>query len=106
MLDGRRRQARTASSSTAPTRSRSRASRRSNYTANGFFFVNVVGYTARDLIAEHTGVYGIYAFNSKGGEMRDSEAYYDNDAGFYIGQTPRQVKPIRSIVRTSSPGAT
>jgi hypothetical protein len=68
------------------------------YAANGFFFVNVVGYTARDLIAARTGVYGIYAFNSKGGTMRDSEAYYNNDAGFYIGQTPAQVKPIRSIV--------
>ena len=69
-----------------------------NYAANGFFFVNVVGYTARDLIAARTGVYGIYAFNSKGGTMRDSEAYYVNDAGFYIGQTPAQEKPIRSIV--------
>lgn len=69
-----------------------------NYKANGFFFVNVVGYTAQNLIAAKTGVYGIYAFNSKGGTMRDSEAYYNNDAGFYIGQTPAQVKPIRSIV--------
>jgi hypothetical protein len=68
------------------------------YAANGFFFVNVVGYTARDLIAAKTGVYGVYAFNSKGGTMRDSEAYYVNDAGFYIGQTPAQEKPIRSIV--------
>ena len=40
----------------------------------------------------------MYAFNSKGGTMRDSEAYYVNDAGFYIGQTPAQQKPIRSIV--------
>ena len=69
-----------------------------NYTSNGFFFVNAVGYTAQDLIAAKTGVYGIYAFNSKGGTMRDSEAYYNNDAGFYIGQTPAQVKPVRSIV--------
>ena len=69
-----------------------------NYTSNGFFFVNVVGYTAQNLIAAKTGVYGIYAFNSKGGTMRDSEAYYNNDAGFYIGQTPAQVKPVRSIV--------
>ena len=30
--------------------------------------------------------------------MRDSEAYYHSDAGFYIGQTPAQDKPIRSIV--------
>jgi hypothetical protein len=69
------------------------------YAANGFFFTNAVGYTARNLIAEQTGVYGIYAFNSEGGTMRDSEAYYNNDAGFYIGQTPAQVKPIRTIVR-------
>jgi Right handed beta helix region len=69
-----------------------------NYTSNGFFFINVVGYTAQNLIAAKTGVYGIYAFNSKGGTMRDSEAYYNNDAGFYIGQTPAQVKPVRSIV--------
>ena len=68
------------------------------YAANGFFFTNVVGYTARDLIAAKTGVYGVYAFNSKGGTMRDSEAYYHSDAGFYIGQTPAQVKPVRSIV--------
>ena len=72
------------------------------YAANGFFFVNVVGYTARDLIAARTGVYGIYAFNSKGGTMRDSEAYYTSDAGFYIGQTPAQVRPIRSVVRNIS----
>jgi hypothetical protein len=69
------------------------------YAANGFFFVNVVGYTARDLIAARTGVYGVYAFNSKGGTMRDSEAYYTSDSGFYIGQTPAQARPIRSIVR-------
>ena len=68
------------------------------YAANGFFFTNVVGYTARDLIAARSGVYGVYAFNSKGGTMRDSEAYYHSDAGFYIGQTPAQVKPVRSIV--------
>ncbi len=69
-----------------------------DYAANGFFFANVVGYTARDLIAAKTGVYGVYAFNSKGGTMRDSEAYSHSDAGFYIGQTPAQVKPVRSIV--------
>ena len=69
-----------------------------NYRANGFFLTNVVGYTVRDVIAAKTGVYGVYAFNSKGGTMRDSEAYYHSDAGFYIGQTPAQVKPIRSVV--------
>ena len=70
-----------------------------DYKANGFFVVNVVGYKLTNLVAEQTGVYGVYAFNSKGGEMSHSEAYYNNDAGFYIGQTPQQTKPIRSIVR-------
>lgn len=76
-----------------------RGFRAQNYRANGFFFTNVVGYTARDLVAAKTGVYGVYAFNSKGGTMRDSEAYYHSDAGFYIGQTPAQDRPVRSIVR-------
>jgi hypothetical protein len=69
-----------------------------NYRANGFFVVNVDGYTLTNLVAGRTGVYGIYAFNSKGGTMSRSEAFENNDAGFYIGQTPRQTKPKRSIV--------
>ena len=31
--------------------------------------------------------------------MINSEAYYANDGAFYIGQTPPQAKPVRSIVR-------
>ncbi len=38
--------------------------------------------------------------------MRDSEAYYHSDAGFYIGQTPAQDTPTRSMCATSSLGAT
>jgi hypothetical protein len=70
-----------------------------NYKANGFFVVNAVGYTLTHLVAAKSGVYGVYAFNSKGGEMSHSESYYHSDAGFYIGQTPQQAKPIRSVVR-------
>jgi hypothetical protein len=70
-----------------------------NYKANGFFAVNVVGYKLTHLVAIKSGVYGVYAFNSKGGEMSHSESYYHSDAGFYIGQTPQQTKPIRSVVR-------
>ena len=73
-----------------------------NYRANGFFVVNVVGYKLTHLVAAKSGVYGVYAFNSKGGEMSHSEAYYHSDAGFYIGQTPQQSKPIRSVVRDVS----
>ena len=69
------------------------------YKGNGFFAINVTGYTFTDLIAERTGAYGIYAFNSKGGSMTDSTAYWNNDSGFYVGQTPRQAKPKRTLVK-------
>ena len=70
-----------------------------NYKGNGFFVVNADGYKLTNLVADTTGVYGIYAFNSKGGEMTNSEAFYNNDAGFYVGQTPPQTKPKRTTLR-------
>ena len=69
------------------------------YRANGFFFTNLNGYTMRNLVAQRTGVYGLYAFNTIGGRILDSEAYYVNDGAFYIGQTPPQDKPKRTMVR-------
>src|SRR5918995_251164 len=70
-----------------------------NYRANGFFFTNLNGYTMNHLVAEKTGVYGLYAFNTIGGRILNSEAYYVNDGAFYIGQTPPQVNAVRTIVR-------
>jgi Pectinesterase len=70
-----------------------------NYRANGFFFTNLTGYTMNHLIAQKTGVYGLYAFNTIGGRILNSEAYYVNDGAFYIGQTPPQDKPVRTVVR-------
>ena len=69
-----------------------------DYKSNGFFFTNLTGYTMNHLIARRTGVYGLYAFNTVGGRMLNSEAYYANDGSFYIGQTPPQAKPVRTIV--------
>jgi hypothetical protein len=69
-----------------------------HYKGNGFFVVNANGYTLANLRAILGGVYGIYAFNTIGGTMRDSEAAWNNDGGFYIGQTPPQTKPRRSLV--------
>ena len=69
------------------------------YKSNGYFFTNLTGYTMDRLIARQTGVYGLYAFNTIGGRMINSEAYYVNDGAFYIGQTPPQAKPVRTIVR-------
>jgi hypothetical protein len=70
-----------------------------HYRANGFFFTNVNGYTINHLIAQETGVYGIFAFNAIGGRMLNSEAYYVNDGAFYIGQTPPQDNPKQTMVR-------
>ena len=69
-----------------------------DYKSNGFFFTNLTGYTMNHLIARRTGVYGLYAFNTVGGRILNSEAYYANDGSFYIGQTPPQAKPVRTIV--------
>jgi len=76
-----------------------------HYTGNGFFAVNVkvdprarFSYKLNDLVAGYGGTYGVYGFNSVGGEMRRDEAFYNNDSGFYIGQTPPQPgKKVRSI---------
>jgi hypothetical protein len=69
-----------------------------HYKGNGFFVTNANGYTLSHLRAILGGVYGIYAFNTIGGTMRDSEAEWNNDGGFYIGQTPPQDKPVRTLV--------
>jgi Right handed beta helix region len=73
-----------------------------NYKGNGIFVVNVDGYKLRHIVAESDGVYGMYAFNSKGGSMTDSEAFYNNDSGFYVGQTPPQTKPKRTTLKNLS----
>jgi hypothetical protein len=69
-----------------------------HYKGNGFFFVNLTGYTADHLNAFNVGTYGIYAFNTIGGSMTNDVGAWNNDSGFYIGQTPPQAKPVRSIV--------
>jgi hypothetical protein len=70
-----------------------------NYKGNGFFVVHADGYKLTNLVADTTGVYGLFAFDSKGGEMSNSEAFYHNDAGFYVGQTPPQTKPKRTVLK-------
>jgi Right handed beta helix region len=74
-----------------------------NYSGNGFFALRTDGYLLTNLVAVGpNGVYGVYAFDSKGGTMSNSEAYYNNDSGFYIGQTPPQTKPKRTIATNLS----
>ena len=71
-----------------------------HYKANCFFATNLSDYVLDRLVAERCGAYGVYAFNSKGGRMTNSEAYYNNDSGFYVGQTPPQRgRKKRTLVR-------
>src|SRR5436190_1311996 len=69
-----------------------------NWKGNGVFLLNVTGYLADRVRAIRDGTYGVYAFNSKGGTMANDVGAWNNDSGFYIGQTPSQTKPIRSLV--------
>jgi hypothetical protein len=70
-----------------------------HYKANGFFALRADNYTFTNLQAYRVGVYGIYAFHTVGGTMTDSEAAWNSDGGFYIGETPPQAKPVRTIVK-------
>src|SRR5215213_9154386 len=74
-----------------------------HYKANCFFATNLEDYVLNHLVAELCGVYGVYAFNSKGGKMLNSEAYYNPDSGFYVGQTPPQKgRKKRTLVKNVS----
>jgi hypothetical protein len=69
-----------------------------NFRTNGIFINHAVGYTVSHAVASGTGGYGIFAFNSKGGFMTRSEAFYNADSGFYVGETPPQGRPRRTIL--------
>ena len=69
-----------------------------HYNGNGFFVTNANGYHLNDNVAMYVGVYGLYAFNTIGGEMRRDTAAWNNDSGYYVGQTPVQTKPVRTIL--------
>jgi hypothetical protein len=69
-----------------------------NYNGNGFFVTNLKGYHLNDLIAKSVGVYGLYAFNTIGGEMRRDIAAWNDDSGYYVGETPVQTRPVRTVL--------
>lgn len=76
----------------------------SNYTDTGFFIRGdkddlgpkkpCVGFTMSDLVAFQNTKYGLYMRNCIGGTMKDSEAYLQGDAGYYVGEVPQQKKPV------------
>jgi hypothetical protein len=69
-----------------------------DFKSNGFYIANATGYKMDHLIAQRDGEYGLFAFNSIGGSMSVSTAYYFSDSGFYVGQTPVQRDPKRTTI--------
>lgn len=57
-----------------------------NYLGNGIFINNTAGYTVNRVDAIKGRTYGIYAFDSVDGVIRNSFAWGSGDGGFYIGQ--------------------
>jgi plastocyanin len=57
-----------------------------NYAGNGVYFVNMNGYTATKIDSIKNRTYGIYAFNSYDGVIKNSWSYGSGDGAYYIGQ--------------------
>ncbi|MDQ3964659.1 MAG: right-handed parallel beta-helix repeat-containing protein [Actinomycetota bacterium] len=57
-----------------------------NYVGNGVFINNTTGYTVDRVDAIKGRTYGIYAFDSYDGVIKNSFAWGSGDGGFYIGQ--------------------
>lgn len=57
-----------------------------NYTGNGIYINNTTGYTVNKVDAIKGRTYGIYAFDSYDGVIKNSYAFGSGDGAFYVGQ--------------------
>lgn len=57
-----------------------------NYSAHGVFFYHAKGYWARYITAYNMGLYGVYAFDSRCGQIDRSYGSGSADAAFYVGE--------------------
>jgi plastocyanin len=71
-----------------------------NFTGNGIFFNDVNGYQADHIDSIKNRTYGIYAFDSYNGVIRDSFGYGSGDSAFYIGQCLNCGGLIENVVST------
>lgn len=69
-----------------------------NFVANGFFVRGVHGYVMDHVVAGFNHGYGLYAFESIGGRMTNSESYGAGDSGYYVGATVPQDKPEKTLI--------
>lgn len=73
-----------------------------NYLGNGILINNTTGYTVNKVDAIKGRTYGIYAFDSYDGVIKNSFAYGSGDGAFYIGQCLNCSALIENVVGTWS----
>lgn len=73
-----------------------------NYLGNGIYINNTTGYTVNKVDAIKGRTYGIYAFDSYDGVIKNSFAYGSGDGAFYIGQCLNCSALIENVVGTWS----
>ena len=71
-----------------------------NYTGNGIFFNDSEDYLAAKIDSIKNRTYGIYAFDSYSGVIRDSYGYGSGDSAFYIGQCLGCSALIENVIST------
>ncbi|MCA1708214.1 MAG: cupredoxin domain-containing protein, partial [Actinobacteria bacterium] len=73
-----------------------------NYLSNGIFINNTTGYTVNHVDAIKGRTYGVYAFDSYDGVIKNSFAYGSGDGAFYVGQCLNCSTLIEHVVGTWS----
>jgi plastocyanin len=73
-----------------------------NYVGNGIYINNTTGYTVDHVDAIKGRTYGIYAFDSYDGVIKNSFAYGSGDGAYYIGECLNCSALIENVVGTWS----
>ena len=73
-----------------------------NYSGNGIFINNSTNYTVNKVDAIKGRTYGIYAFDSYDGVIKNSFAYGSGDGAFYVGECLNCSTIIQNVVGTWS----
>lgn len=73
-----------------------------NYVGNGIYINNTTGYTVNKVDAIKGRTYGIYAFDSYDGVIKNSFAYGSGDGAFYVGQCLNCSAILQNVVGTWS----
>ena len=69
-----------------------------HFASNGFFINTCKGYLMKNLIAGFNHSYGLYVFKCIGGRMTKSVGYGNGDSAFYVGGTPFQKHPVKTVL--------